>query len=613
MTANSNNFFVAGGTLPHDSPSYVQRPADAELYEAVLAGKFCYILTPRQMGKSSLMVRTTRRLETAGVRTAIIDLTQIGTGMTIEQWYLGLLMRLKNQLKLAVNPEAWWADNNNLGPVQRFSDFLHDILLSEIRTAVAIFIDEIDSTLSLDFTDDFFAAIRAFYNSRATEPAYERLTFVLLGVATPAELIKDRNRTPFNIGQRIDLREFRRADANVLQQGLQAALPDQQGQTAFDRIFYWTNGHPYFTQKLCLSILEKSANSWGDNEVDELVNKSFLSEGAKYETNLQFVRENVNVNSQKRQLLTLYRQVFQGKEVAEDERSLVQNHLKLYGLLQGEDGKLVIRNEIYRHAFNETWIKASMPADWTRRVAIIATLGVLLLLSAFVYYLQQQEQRATETLAQQVITTFENNPNPNLRLNSLNDLLNMEEYSDEARGLFLSLSPQEQLALFSSETADLPFQRLNLVKSISPMLDNTTANNTLLEAMQSALVKSGDADSQLLSEEIGYWLLGREAYAMHNYDEAMEAYEITLGLNQYSPAIYFDRGLTHLAQDNQELGLSDFNTALSLAGEEDIARFWREHITAAIVSNAQLHAVWWQQRESYASLVHIVPTPTLAP
>ena len=55
-------FFVAGGTLRSDAPSYVQRPADDELFNQALAGEFCYVLTPRQMGKSSLMIRTARRL-----------------------------------------------------------------------------------------------------------------------------------------------------------------------------------------------------------------------------------------------------------------------------------------------------------------------------------------------------------------------------------------------------------------------------------------------------------------------------------------------------------------------------------------------------------------------
>ena len=60
-----------------------------------------------------------------------------------------------------------------------------------------LFFDEIDSTLSIPFADDFFAALRAIYNARSTTVDFKRLSFVLIGVATPSDLIADSKRTPF--------------------------------------------------------------------------------------------------------------------------------------------------------------------------------------------------------------------------------------------------------------------------------------------------------------------------------------------------------------------------------------------------------------------------------
>ncbi|MEM7031600.1 MAG: AAA-like domain-containing protein, partial [Chloroflexota bacterium] len=198
-TTSPTDFFVAGGTLRPDSPSYVKRAADDELFNLALAGEFCYVLTARQMGKSSLMIRTASRLKKeADVKSIIIDLTKIGTDVSVEQWYLGVLTQLKRRLRLSVDPAQWWAEQGDLGYVQRFTDYLHDVLLTEIESQVVIFMDEIDTTLNLSFSDDFFAAIRYVFNARANNPKYGRLTFVLLGVATPADLIKDRSRTPFN-------------------------------------------------------------------------------------------------------------------------------------------------------------------------------------------------------------------------------------------------------------------------------------------------------------------------------------------------------------------------------------------------------------------------------
>ena len=55
-------FFHDKGTLRADAQSYVERQADRDLQSNLLSSELCYVLTSRQMGKSSLMVRTASKL-----------------------------------------------------------------------------------------------------------------------------------------------------------------------------------------------------------------------------------------------------------------------------------------------------------------------------------------------------------------------------------------------------------------------------------------------------------------------------------------------------------------------------------------------------------------------
>jgi tetratricopeptide (TPR) repeat protein len=617
MGANTiaSDFFVAGGTLHPDAPSYVKRPADDELFHLVATGKFCYVLTPRQMGKSSLMIRTALRLGEQGVRTAIIDLTKIGTDVSVEQWYLGLVTRLKVQLGLSVDPDAWWAERASLSAVQRFTDFLHDVVLAQINGPVAIFIDEIDTTLNLDFSDDFFAAIRFTYNARASDPTYHRLTFVLLGVTTPADLIKDRSRTPFNIGQGVDLHEFSREDARVLQRGLQAACP-KQGKPIFDRIFYWTDGHPYLTQKLCLTVAEGDDGSWTDERVDELVGSLFLSEEARKETNLQFVRDSVNASPQRRRLLTLYRKVYEGKEIPEDERSLDQNRLKLFGLVRAERGVLKVRNEIYRRAFNLDWIKANTPTDWTRRVAIISTLLTIVLAGVIGYSIYKQGQQTAEAQAQVHVDSFQSTTSAEVRITSLAGLLELHDdtdqarYEDRARQLFYQqLSPEEQLALFElANPQAVETQLIAVIRWLYADQEDDEHGNGILRAMAQPLRQLGDDPAAInLATEIEQWLEGRGHYAQRGYQQAVAAYEVAIRLNDHNPGTRFDRGRAFVGLKDYYAAQDDYEAVIRLDLE------WLPKVTEAIEGDPELFEHLGTHRDANPDLATHFPTLTPTP
>src|SRR6185369_9767325 len=120
---NKADIYTVGGTVQAGSGLYIPRQADQELLTLCRAGTFAYVLTSRQMGKSSLMVRTIERLTIDGVRCVPIDLNTIGIQVRPEQWYLGLLTIIESQLGLQTDVMRWWEAHAHLGVTQRLSSF----------------------------------------------------------------------------------------------------------------------------------------------------------------------------------------------------------------------------------------------------------------------------------------------------------------------------------------------------------------------------------------------------------------------------------------------------------------------------------------------------------
>ena len=386
----TGEFFSVGAPLHAVRAGYVRRGADDVLYEMLVSGRYAHIIAPDRSGKSSLVAATTARLENNGFNVAILDLQQIGVrdaGTDAGRWYYSVAYRLLRQLRIRVDLQNWWQDKSILSNRQRLVEFYAEIVLRHIHERIVIFVDEIQCIGDLRFADQLLASIRAAHNARATDPEFSRLTFVLLGECDPLSLIEEPEQSPFNITQPVSLDDFSRADLNLFSAELN--VPAKQATAALDRIYYWTGGQPYLSQKLARSVSREQIDDDIAATVDRIAVQQLAGRAALHsEPHMSHIHREV-VNDKKRHefLLNLYGRIRKGIEVPADLGSALQRRLIAIGLIViNDDGSLAVRNRLYAAVFTARWANENLPVRL--RTPAMAVALVLLIIALPFWYTQ---------------------------------------------------------------------------------------------------------------------------------------------------------------------------------------------------------------------------------
>ncbi len=213
-------FMQPGGLIPPKDPFYLAREAD-QVVERLAAepGITLVIKAPRQMGKSSLLVRYMTSGMAAGKRLAFIDLqalaeTQLADYPTFLACFAATLLK-----RLGLKADELPVLESGLD----VTSLVESRVFPELDQPLLLAFDEADRLLGRPWQTDFFGMLRVWHNSRWLA-GWSGVDMALVIATEPYLLVAEEHQSPFNVGEVVAPAPFRPEAVATLNEGYGAPL-----------------------------------------------------------------------------------------------------------------------------------------------------------------------------------------------------------------------------------------------------------------------------------------------------------------------------------------------------------------------------------------------------
>ncbi|OED63024.1 hypothetical protein A165_15940 [Vibrio tasmaniensis ZS-17] len=335
---------------------YVERSADKQLKDIIEEmQRPGYVLVARQMGKTNLLFNAQKNLTTESRKFVYIDLSNKFD--TERECYNYIIDSI-----LDVHDDELWEIRGDIDHLRDRTKVDHLsytksllLILSALNTELVIILDEIDALRSTKYSDNIFAVIRSNYFARSNFPKFEQLTYILSGVIEPKDLIRDKNKSPFNIGEKIYLDDFTYEEFLTFIRKSKLCISSE----VINSIYEWTSGNPRLTFDIC-SELESMIIEGGKinrNSIEEIVNKKYFSNFDV--APIDHIRELVSDDSE------VQSAVYKIVENKDNEEGLklsdgTKNRLYLHGICAYSlnENKIKIKNKIIERSLSLEWLSS---------------------------------------------------------------------------------------------------------------------------------------------------------------------------------------------------------------------------------------------------------------
>jgi class 3 adenylate cyclase len=238
-----------GGAVALDSKLYVVRPTDEEFLQAIRRrDSIVLVKGARQMGKTSLLARGMELARKEGAEVVLTDFQKLNASHleSVESFFMALAEMLYDQLDLDTDPEEAW--NPRRGASINFERYVRREVLKKVEKPLVWAMDEVDRLLTVSFGSEVFGLFRSWHNERQLDPTspWERLTLAIVYATEPHLFITDPNQSPFNVGTKLELRDFTTEQVADLNRRMGVPLADGAEIGRFQRML---GGHPYLVHR----------------------------------------------------------------------------------------------------------------------------------------------------------------------------------------------------------------------------------------------------------------------------------------------------------------------------------------------------------------------------
>lgn len=328
--------YPSGAVKPSDA-FYIERKADADLrYEMQQPGRTVTLRGPRQVGKTSLLIRgVNAAMQVQQAWVVYVDLqawpqTSLASGELF-------LRQLADWLadECAVSPEVVEASwHGRLPAARKLTRFMEHHILPQADTPLLLALDEIDRLLLTDFHTDFFGLLRSWHNLRSRSEVWARFSLLMAISTEPYLLINDMQQSPFNVGLTLHLEDFGAAQVEALNQRYGVPLAEAE----LTDLMRLLRGHPYLTRVAFYTLVKDKLT------LPDLLNIA-ASERGPFSAHLQYqwqlLRQDVSLQTAFRQILAT--------GAADNDRARFR--LLKAGLIRAEGNRDVCRCDLYHDYF----------------------------------------------------------------------------------------------------------------------------------------------------------------------------------------------------------------------------------------------------------------------